>query len=166
MKLRFAFAVNNADRFEKKHFGDVDRYLIYELDSGKMVLASEEINSFKLLDEEHEHGSRRKGNAIIKFLKEKNVHILVSRQFCKNIKMVNEHFIPVKISLEHPEEIISILNNHMHWIEDELKNKKSNYKLFTIKSGILKTYIDENIQPKYRTLRTLPYKIQSRNKWN
>lgn len=29
MNLKFAFAVNKANRFEKKHFGDADKYLIY-----------------------------------------------------------------------------------------------------------------------------------------
>ncbi len=65
MKLRFAFAVNKANLFEKKHFGDAEKYLIYEQDSDKLVLISEEKNRFKLLDEEHEHGSRKRGNAII-----------------------------------------------------------------------------------------------------
>ncbi|MCD4695077.1 MAG: hypothetical protein K8S16_02455, partial [Bacteroidales bacterium] len=102
MDLRFAFAVNSENQFEKKHFGDADKYLIYHQESDKLVLSSEEPNRFKLLDEEAEHGSRKKGKAIIEFLKGKNVNVLVSRQFGKNIRMINEHFIPVKISSEKP----------------------------------------------------------------
>ena len=143
MKLRFAFAVNKENNFAKMHFGDADKYLIYTLEAGKMIFSSEEINSFKLLDEEHEHGSKRKGNAIIKFLKEKDVHVLVSTQFGKNINLVNKHFIPVKISLERQDEIIDILNKHLHWIQDEWKNTSSGFKLFSIKSGILKSPIDK-----------------------
>ncbi len=143
MNLRFAFAVNNDNLFQKKHFGDADKYLIYKYESSEMLLESEEINKFQLIDEKKEHGSKRKGNTIIKFLKEKNVSVLVSRQFGKNIKLVNEHFIPVVISIETPEEIVSILKKHIHWIEDELKNKTSNFKLFTIKSAIMKSSIEK-----------------------
>ncbi len=143
MRLRFAFAVNKENNFAKMHFGDADKYLIYTLEAGKMIFSSEEINSFKLVDEEHEHGSKRKGNAIIKFLREKDVHVLVSTQFGKNINLVNKHFIPVKISLEQQDEIIDILNKHLHWIQDEWKNTSSGFKLFTIKSGILKSPIDK-----------------------
>ena len=134
MNLRFAFAVNNNNQFEKKHFGDADKYMIYQQKSDKIVLSSEEPNRFKLLDEEIEHGSKRKG---------KEVNVLVSGQFGKNIKMVNEHFIPVKISLEKPEEVIKVLTRHLHWIKDEWEANRSNFKLFTIKSGILKSSIEK-----------------------
>ena len=143
MGLRFAFAVNKNYQFEKKHFGDADKFLIYNEESDKIVLLSEEPNRFKLLDEEVEHGSKKKGKAIIEFLKEKNVNVLVSRQFGKNIKMINAHFIPVIITSEKPDEVIQILSRHLHWIKDEWKQDKSNFKLFTIKAGILKSAIEK-----------------------
>jgi len=141
MRLRFAFAVNDKNRFAERHFGDADRFLIYTLEAGKMVLSSEEINNFKSLDLEQEHGSKRQGNAIIKFLKEKDVNVLVSKKFCNNINMLNECFIPVIISLEQQDEIIDILDKHLHWIKDEWENNSSGFKLFTIRSGILKSAI-------------------------
>ena len=119
MNLKFALAVNNNNQFEKKHFGDADKYLIYQQEDDKLVSFFEEINHFKTLDEKVEHGSKRKGNAIIEFLKERGVNVLVSRQFGKNIKLVNEHFIPVIISSEQPDEVISILTKHIYWIMDE-----------------------------------------------
>ncbi len=143
MELRFAFAVNNDNQFEEKHFGDADKYLIYQQELDKLVLSSDEPNRFKLLDEEVEHGSKKKGNAIIGFLKEKGVNVLVSRQFGKNIKLINAHFIPVIISTENPDEVIQILTRHLHWIEDEWNQKKSNFRLFTIKEGILKSSIEK-----------------------
>ena len=144
MNLKFAFAVNKANQFEKKHFGDADKYLIYEQVDDEMVLIGEEINNFKLLDEEHEHGSKRKGDAIIKLLKGKEVNVLVSMQFGKNIKMVNEYFIPVIIYSEKPESTVNILNKHLHWIKDEWDKNSSDYKLFKIKSGILKSSINKS----------------------
>ncbi len=143
MNLRFAFAVNNDNQFEKTHFGDADKYIIYQEESDKLVLSSEESNQFKLMDEEAEHGSRKKGKAIIEFLKKNGVNVLVSRQFGKNIKMINAHFIPVIISSEKPDEVIQILTRHLHWIKDEWKQKESNFKLFTIKAGILKSAIEK-----------------------
>jgi len=142
MNLQFAFAVNSENQFEKKHFGDADKFLIYKLESNKILLSAEEPNHFKLLDEDVEHGSMRKGKAIIGFLKEKGVNVLVSRQFGKNIKLINEHFIPIIISSEKPDEVIQILTRHLHWIQDEREHKNSNFKLFTIKSGILKSSIE------------------------
>lgn len=141
MELRFAFAVNNEGVFQKNHFGDADKYLIFDQVSDKIVLSSEEINKFKLLDEEHEHGSRKKGEAIVKFLKEKNVNVLVSTQFGKNISIINEHFVPVKVVLEQPEEIADVIGKHLHWIKDEWENDSGDFKLFTIKSGVMKSAI-------------------------
>ena len=143
MNLRFAFAVNNANEFEKKHFGDADKYLIYEQGSDEIILLSEEKNAFKMLDEEVEHGSKKKGGAIIEFLKGKGVNVLVSRQFGRNIRMINKHFIPVKILLEQPDEVISVLDKHLHWIKSEWEKTSSDYKLFTINSGVLKTFIEK-----------------------
>ncbi len=141
MKLRFAFAVNHNDQFEKKHFGDADKYIIYELQNDILEYVSEETNLFKALDEEAEHGSKKKGKAIIGLLKDKGVNVLVSMQFGTNIKLINEYFIPVNISLTHPKEVMAVLDKHLHWIADEWERKSSDYKLFTIKSGILKTSI-------------------------
>ena len=143
MNLRFAFAVNTENRFEKKHFGDADKYLFHEQKDGKLAFLTETPNLFKNLDEEVEHGSRRKGKAIIEFLKDKNVQVMVSKQFGKNIKLVNEHFIPVIIDreIEDVDEVLIILYKHIHWLEDEWVNEKHGYKLFVIKSGVLKSAI-------------------------
>ena len=141
MNLCFAFAVSTDNQFEKKHFGDADKYIIYKQDDDGIKLFSEELNIFKTLDEEIEHGSKKKGESIIQFLKGKNVNVIVSRQFGKNINRVNKHFIPVKISIEQPDEVFKILDKHTHWIEDEWTNKTPGFSLFTIKSGILKSSI-------------------------
>ena len=138
MNLCFAFAVNEANQFEKKHFGDADKYVIYKQDGDEIKLFSEEINKFISFDEEVEHGSKKKGKAIIQFLKKRDVNVLVSRQFGRNINIVNNHFIPIKISVEQPSEVLKILGKHLHWITDELNNKSDGFKLFIIKSGILK----------------------------
>jgi hypothetical protein len=67
----------------------------------------------------------------------------VSKQFGRNIKMVNKFFIPVIIDKEKREEALAILSHHIGWIEEELDKKGTEYKLFKIKNGILKTNVTE-----------------------
>lgn len=38
---------------------------------------------------------------------------------------------------------LTILNKHLHWIEGEWKNITSDFKLFAISSGILKTTVNK-----------------------
>ncbi len=141
MEIKFAFAVNNKNQFEKNHFGDSEKFIIYEAGSGSLEYSSEELNVFRDMDETNEHGSKKKGLAIIDFLKDKGVNVLVSMQFGRNIKIINEHFVPVIIYADEPEKVIGTINHHMHWISDELANTSSDYKLFSIKSGIIKTVV-------------------------
>ena len=143
MNLRFAFAVNNDNQFEKKHFGDADKFMIYKQENDKIVFLSEETNHFKFMDEEAVHGSKQKGMAIIKFLKGRGANVLISKQFGKNIKLINEHFIPVINYSEQADEVIRILSRHLNWFDEEYEKNTSNFKLFTIKSGMLKSPIEK-----------------------
>ncbi len=139
--MKFAFAVNTQNRFKKSHFGDADKYLLYEVVSNELKLVAEEENIFKSVDEEKEHGSQTKGNAIVQFLAERNVKAIVALQFGKNIKMVNEHFIPIIIQENDPENAKEVIGKHLHWIRDEWEHKSNKYNLFMIKNGILKSKI-------------------------
>ncbi|MBN2648901.1 MAG: hypothetical protein JXR50_04075 [Prolixibacteraceae bacterium] len=139
--IRLAMAVDHSQNFQSKHFGDADQYLIYEWENNEINFVGAEINVYKSYDEEVEHGSQKKGQAIIDFLKGKGVNVLVSKQFGRNIRMVNRHFIPVIIYTEAPDNVIPVLNKHMRWIEDEIINAPPEHKLFTIKHGVMKTAI-------------------------
>ena len=143
MNIKFAFAVNHSNVFEPKHFGDADKYVIYEYQNESLILSQEIENKYKNLDEEVEHGSKKKGQSIINMLKEHKVAILVSRQFGKNIRMINQHFIPVIIKEDSPETVLEILQKHINWIIDEISNKPKEYKLFTIKNSIMKSAISK-----------------------
>jgi hypothetical protein len=79
--------------------------------------------------------------ACINLLERNNIKVLVSRQFGKNIQMVNSFFIPVIVNSETNDEVVSILKKHIRWIEDELNSNPEEFKLFSIKKGILKTSI-------------------------
>jgi predicted Fe-Mo cluster-binding NifX family protein len=144
MELSFAFALNNNSVFEEKHFGESDKFVIYN-EKGQLILLQEEIdNSFKSLDENQIHGSQKKGSAIISFLKEKKVNVLVSKQFGKNIRMVNKHFVPIIIQEDSPNDVLRILQKHKKWIKDELMNRQTDHMLFYIKNGILKLKVKDD----------------------
>jgi predicted Fe-Mo cluster-binding NifX family protein len=142
--IRFAFAVNQLNTFEPQNFGNADKFLIYEWVNNDFHFLKEEANRFKDLDDDPVNGSERKGKAIIAFLKNLDINVLVSIKFGKNIQMVNTSFIPVIVSSETPEEVKLVVKKHIKWIDDELINRPEQYKLFTIKNGILKTAIKQN----------------------
>ncbi|MBN2612463.1 MAG: hypothetical protein JXB00_12970 [Bacteroidales bacterium] len=139
--IRFAFAVNHEGVLQQKHFGDADKYLIYEWANNDMVFLNEINNAAKDYDEEQEHGSRKKGMAVSELLKNEGVKVLVSKQFGRNIRIVNNHFIPVIVYFEDPDESVPVFKKHIKWIVDELKNMPEEYKLFTIKEGVMKSII-------------------------
>lgn len=141
-KIRFAFAVNQINNFEAKHFGDADKYLIYEFHANEFIFQSEQINVFKSLDETIIHGSKEKGASIINLLQENGVNVLVSKQFGRNIKMVNKHFIPVIIRNDSPADVLSILQQHMSWLNDELELQPEYFRLFTISKGVMKSSVN------------------------
>jgi predicted Fe-Mo cluster-binding NifX family protein len=96
--IRFAFAVNQLNTFEPHNFGNADKFLIYDWVNNDFLFLKEEANRFKDLDDDHVNGSERKGKAIISFLKNLDINVLVSIKFGKNIQMVNTSFIPVIVS--------------------------------------------------------------------
>ena len=100
-------------------------------------------NPFKLMDETTGHGSKKKADNIIDFLHQKNVSVLVSRKFGRNIKHIVNHFIPVEVNEETPEKVKIILLKHMKWLQEELDKQPDQYKLFVINSGILKLAVQK-----------------------
>lgn len=138
MKIIFAFALNSEKQFQNTHFGEAGIYAFYEYSNKQIKFLDETENPFQNPEFRQKHSSVEKANAIISFLKEKGVSVLVSKQFGKNIKRASEHFVPVIISEENPDEVEKILEEHIAWFTDELKNRRSNYMLFHIKTGILK----------------------------
>jgi predicted Fe-Mo cluster-binding NifX family protein len=143
--IRIACAVNSNRSFEEKHFSNADKFLIYEWSGNEFFFIKEEINVFKNMDGDEDSDLNRNCISLTTLLKEVDVKVLVSKQFGKNIQMVNHLFIPVIVNSETTDEVASILKKHIRWIEDDLSSKPVEYKLFTLKSGILKTTIRRDI---------------------
>lgn len=146
--IKFAFAVNQLNEFGSQDFCNANRFLIYEWVNNEFIFLKDEVNRFKDPDEDHINASYGKVKAIIDFLKNLDINVLVSIKFGRNIQMVNSNFIPVIVSSETPEEVKIAVKKHIKWIEDELGNRPEEFKLFTIKNGILKTAIQKTIRSK------------------
>ena len=138
MGLKFAFAVNDSGVFEKKHFGEADKFLIFREKNSELVLEKTLTNTVRDFDEEQQHGSRKKAGAIIDLLKSDDVNVLVSMQFGKNIKVINDFFIPIIIHSDNVEDVIKIIGKQYHWISEEWEHKDNDYMLFSINQGIMK----------------------------
>ncbi|WP_016776579.1 NifB/NifX family molybdenum-iron cluster-binding protein [Anaerophaga thermohalophila] len=128
-KIRFAFALGTNEQFEPKHFGEAEKYAIYEWSDCNLNFITSIPNPMKDLNEEQLHGSRLKGTGIINLLKKEEVNVVVSKQFGKNIKMINQHFVPVIINVNNPSEAYRFLKNHIQWIRNELLKNGSGYEL-------------------------------------
>ena len=139
MDLIFAFALNDDNQFENCHFGDSKKFSVYQQQNGKITFQYDIENLYRA----GAHGDNKKGNSIIGYLKTHQINVIVSRQFGQNIVMVNKHFIPIIISKESPNEVIKILQKNLHWILDEWNSSHSDFKLFKIKSSVLKLKIEE-----------------------
>lgn len=136
--IRCALAVGDDGKFMPKHFGDSHRFLIYELSKDGIVPVSEQENIHRHFDEGVEHGSRKKGEAIIEFLSGEGVQVLVSQQFGKNIQVINRHFVPVVISTDDPEEAVSYLLKYASELADEINGGHEFHALFNMRDGELK----------------------------
>jgi len=134
--IHFAFAVNKHNEFEKKHFGDSDKFVIYEWNGNEFTQSEGEINTFKDDHEdehEHHHGDKKKGKQIIKLLKSKGVKVLVSEQFGRNIKMINQHFIPVITSDNNIEDVLRVLPKFIPRVMEDIKEQPENHKLIDLR---------------------------------
>ena len=142
MDIKFAMALKNDGVFEKQHFSDANKFAIYQLQEDRLIFEQEvENNPIVSIDNQELDSSTKKCQAIISFLKKLNVSVLVSQQYGHSIHMIIHHFIPVIISEDTIADVSNILLKHMKWFRDELNNQPTDFKLFTLKNGILKSSI-------------------------
>ena len=129
MNIRFAFAVDTENRFSDEHFGDADKFMIYEVADDKIYFVHSETNLFKVHEEDdHHHGDPKKGNRIVKYFTGKGINVIVAKQFGKNIGIVKNHFLPIIISHDEPVEVKRILSSKLDEVKEHLRNKKESFK--------------------------------------
>ncbi len=140
MALRFSIATNKDGLLEEKHFGEADKFLLYDLDGEDLVLVGEEVNKIKE-EAGEDFNLDEHAPLIIKFLKEKGINILVSLHFSDYVKEANEYFIPVMVTHKDPENVIESIKEHLYWILEEWNKNPSDFSLFILKKGVLKSHL-------------------------
>ena len=127
--IHIAFALSKKGTHESKHFGEADKFAIFLWQNNELVFRSEIQNPLKNFDEAQPHGDQKKGQGIIELLKAQKVNVVVSKQFGKNIRMINQHFLPVIAHGDTPSEVFPTLQEHAEWLTSELRKSPSQYDL-------------------------------------
>ncbi len=86
MEITIAFAVSLQGSFEKKHFGEAGKYQIHRFSDHEFELIDEVVNPFKEVNITTTHNMKEKADSIINYLLQKDVSILVSKRFGRNIR--------------------------------------------------------------------------------
>jgi predicted Fe-Mo cluster-binding NifX family protein len=134
MVLRFAFAVNRNNEFEDRHFGDSEQFSVYEWDGEKFTHLETISNTLKEDDDDHHHhGDNKKGKGITKLLKEKGVKVLVSKQFGRNIKIIDQKFVPVITVSADIDEVQKILPERIPAIMENIQSKPEHHKMVDLR---------------------------------
>ncbi len=128
----FAFAVNAHNTFEKAHFGDADKFVVYKWTDEAFLYVDAFENAAKSFDESKVHGSELKAQQIVNQLNNHSVNFIVSTQFGKNIKIVQKHFVPLVIRASKPEDVFAILASNIELIMSELSTTENNFRVFSV----------------------------------
>src|SRR6056297_897880 len=120
-----ACATNDGQTFVDSHFGDANKYDLYEITEEGVSY----INSVKNHTEEEEgvHADPKKAKGIASLLKQHDVQIGVSRFFGPNIKRVAKHFLPIIIPEKQIKEGLTILLTQYEIITESLNKEKPGY---------------------------------------
>src|SRR6056297_3375384 len=120
-----ACATNDGQTFVDSHFGDADKYDLYEMTKEGYHFLKSVKNQTE--EEEGVHADPKKAKGIASLLKQHDVQIGVSRFFGPNIKRVAKHFLPIIISEKSIKEGLDIILNQYELISDALNSEKPGY---------------------------------------
>ncbi len=101
MTMIIACATDDGKNFISRHFGDAEKYLIYELRDRQYVLTGTILNT---TGEEEQHADPKKAKGIMNILAEKNVNVGLTKVFGPNIKRIKKHLVPVLVSVDSIEK--------------------------------------------------------------
>ncbi|MGC9150716.1 MAG: methyltransferase domain-containing protein [Microbacter sp.] len=132
--LRIAFAVNDQKMLPHAHFGDAPFFEIYQWSDHQLKYVETAQNNEAMEEKEHPHGDDQKGNKMVDLLLQHRVNVLVSRQFGKNITIIQNHFLPVLVNNDMLEEAKIIVTSHFSAIADSLIHASTVYKPLSLRS--------------------------------
>ena len=118
MVIRAAFATDDGKRFNNRHFGDADRYAIYEIgkDGYRFV---EKIENSSTEESGEVHADPEKARSVASLLLERDVNTAVSRIFGPNIKRMRKRFVCLLMDDMPLEKAAELVREHFEAIEVE-----------------------------------------------
>jgi len=117
-KIIAACATDDGTAFIERHFGDAQKFDIYQLNEDGFECIGSVMNT---APEERQHADPRKAAGIGAVLKERKVNVLVSRQFGPNLKRVRKQFVPVIARVSIVEEGLKLVRDNIDRVLEELK---------------------------------------------
>ncbi len=116
-KFKVAFATDDGKTFMGRHFGDAERYYIYEIDNENDEFIKKIDNSTE--EEEDIHADPKKAGSITKLLKQEKVQVVVSKVFGPNIMRIKKKFVCILIKEKSIENSIDIIKSNYLKISKE-----------------------------------------------
>ncbi|PLX25199.1 MAG: hypothetical protein C0599_01020 [Salinivirgaceae bacterium] len=114
--IRIAIAINESQEIQNEHFGEAYEFKLFDLKAHAVIPQISIENPARNIDE-HTHGNANKGKQIVKLLSENKVEAVVSQEFGKNIKIINQNFVPIITKNSTIEKTLSDLRG----LIDEIK---------------------------------------------
>lgn len=121
-KIRLAIALTDKLTLPEKHFGESDKFFIYETCGRAMRFLKSIPNPYRDIEED-DHGNPQKGKDIAMLLKQSDIEAVVSIQFGKNITIVSQHFLPVIVKSNKLEQVKKALEYHCNDMKEQIKEK-------------------------------------------
>jgi len=117
-EIIIACATDNEEHFPDKHSGEATFFMIYKIDGIKAEFITRVENTSP---EERMHGDPQKAKGVVGLLKEKNVDVIVSKQYGKNLKRIKDKVVPVIIRTDKIEDGIGLCIENIDRLRNELK---------------------------------------------
>ena len=133
MSLKIACATDDGVHFYDGHFGDAQKYIIYDFTSEKYSKIGKIPN---LSIEEKFHGDLKKAQSITTIMKKQGIEVLVNRQFGPNIVRIRKKFLPVIVSDDEIDIAMGkILQRYeeMKRTFDSVQDESDEYKIIYIR---------------------------------
>lgn len=130
VELKIAVASDDGIKLVNRHFGDADRYYIYDLNESKDQLI--EIIENPMMDyeenEEDFRGDEKKAKGISFILKEKRVNGVLGHKIGPNIVNIKKKFVVLVSRCEKVDEALQLVKDNYTKIEKEAqKNGEKEY---------------------------------------
>ncbi len=116
-EIIIACATDNEEHFPDKHSGEATFFMIYKIDGIKAEFITRVENTSP---EERMHGDPQKAKGVVGLLMEKNVDVIVSKQYGKNLKRIKDKVVPVIIKTDKIEDGIGLCIENIDRLRNEL----------------------------------------------